>query len=125
MKGRQMQDWPGEDPLGEIEEIVAEAIAMSLFDNGRALDTAKWLDRCVDRLAPGVAFQPSPDAREMYVDLMMGLALTAESLRARTQSDQITADQNELTASRCLDRVRIEELVFAADFRFPEGGIWG
>jgi len=116
-----MDDWPREGPF---DEFFAKAIVSALFDTERPLESAKWLDRCVESLVPGVAEQPTPNVREMYVDLMMGLALTAESFRAQTQSDPVSADESRLRAIRCLDRVRPEELVFAAGFRLPDGGMW-
>lgn len=115
---------PMEELFGELEDMVAEGVAMSLFNGGRALEIARWLDRCVDGLVPGVHVQPTPYAREMYVDLMMGLAMMAESLRARSQSDLTGADQDEATASRCFERVRFDELAFEDDFRLPDGGMW-
>ena len=92
---------------------------MELHDDEDAEEIASHLDYCVDHLAPGVLHQPSPDAYEMYVDLMMGLAMTAQSLRARSRGDICLAEQHQATASACLSRVHLNQLILTDDLDFP------
>ena len=92
---------------------------MELNDDEDADEIASHLDYCVDHLAPGVRHQPSAHAYEMYVDLMMGLAMTAESLRARARGDVCMSDQHQAAASACLSRVRLTELILTDDLDFP------
>lgn len=108
----------------ELEGTAVGSMLVPWFDDAHAQEIAARLDVCVDRLVPGVAHQPTPYARTVYVDLMMGLALTAESVRARSLGDLSSADRHAATASRCLARVSLSEIVLEADFDLPDGDGW-
>jgi hypothetical protein len=103
---------PAEDLLRalELEGTAAGAMLAPGRCDDRVVGIAAELDRCVDQLVAGVVKQPTPDTQTMYVDLLMGLALTAESLRARYAGDGASADRNAAKASECLTRVRMNDI---------------
>ncbi|GHF44723.1 hypothetical protein FHX82_001808 [Amycolatopsis bartoniae] len=108
----------------ELEGTAVGCMLMPWFDDEWALTIAAQLDECVDRLIPGMVRQASPYARAIYVDLLMALALTAESVRRKTRGDQASADQHVASASKCLARVTMREIVFQREGDRTDGSIW-
>ncbi|WAL66506.1 hypothetical protein ORV05_01420 [Amycolatopsis cynarae] len=107
----------------ELEGNVVGNMLMSSFDDSSALEMAARLDRCVDNLLYGVHTQRTPHSRSVYVDLLAGLALTAESLRTRSRGDQAAADRHAAMASQCLARVSMNEILPGGDTgRTGDGG---
>jgi hypothetical protein len=82
------------------------------------LELAARFDRCVDRLVTLSDSQESPEIRESYVDLMVGLANAAAAMRA-------TLAEGPDEAVSCL-RSAIEHLqrVDTTGMIFPAGSAW-
>ncbi|MEU4250344.1 hypothetical protein AB0F15_23315 [Amycolatopsis sp. NPDC026612] len=107
-----MTEMPAEELLRalELEGTAAGAMLAPGGCDERVPGIAAELDRCVDRLVAGVAKQPTPYTQTMYVDLLMGLTLTAESLRARHSGDGASAVRHAAKASECLTRVSMQDM---------------
>ena len=80
---------------------------------------ADRLDRCVDELSPWLGWQPTGDARERYLDLMVGLCTGAEAMRALARGDVAECMDHLESSVRHLDRVQALDIVLpASDVRW-------
>lgn len=79
---------------------------------------AERLDTCVDVLSTWLDEQPGAHAREAYLDLLVGLCVSAEAMRAMARGD----------LPDCIDHmesaVRHLEHVGAGDIRIPGSTSW-
>ena len=101
-----------------LDETAVDDAATGSGECDSAGEMAAHLDEYVDHLMPGLAKQPNPYAHNMYVDLMMGLTLLADSVRARSRGDLASADGNWARAAECLERVSLDEIVLDGDDEF-------
>jgi len=80
------------------------------------LELAAHLDQCVDELVQMSGDQSNAQARERYVDLMVGLAEAATAIRTSSAGDQEEATARLRSAIECLRRVDATELTFPSDY---------
>jgi hypothetical protein len=80
------------------------------------LELADRLDRCVDQLVQVSDRQPTPQAREYYVDLMVGLTNAAAAMRGSS-----TAGEAASQLRSAIDHLR---RVDTTGMYFPPGSAW-
>ena len=76
------------------------------------------LDGCVERLLPWVHLQPDEGARDGYVDLMVGLSIAAEAIRAAQRCEA------EVSVSRLRSAIRYLRRAAASNMCLPHGRVW-
>lgn len=109
----------------ERVEMIREAIALECdavdsilapgLDDQRARSIATRLDGRVDQLIAKAVAQPNARSRAMYIDLLMGIALTAESLRSRSSGDEVSAERHTARAAHYLAKVSMCKIHFEPD----------
>jgi hypothetical protein len=70
------------------------------------LELAAQLERCVDQLIPWLDSQPTDHAHEACLDLMVGLSIGAEAMRAWARGDSAACAEYVSSAVRHLETVQ-------------------
>jgi hypothetical protein len=105
---------PNNEPLPNEEWDGAAALFGTWPDSDALvpqLELAERLDYYVGELAPWLEEQPGEEARECYLDLMVGLCTSAEAMRALVRGDLADCVDHMESAVRHLEQVTPANIV--------------